>query len=132
MRKYLALYLAIGATLGGTAKASAEELRVTVPFEFEVNGKTLPAATYVIRGSLPNNKSALAFVGPGTGALAVANQVDTGVTGSKLVFHKVGGEYFLSDVVGLEGTLHFAPTKAEKKLVAEAANQQSVTTIPGN
>lgn len=131
MRKYLALYVVIGAILGGAAKANAEELRVNVPFEFQVDGKTLPAATYIIRGALPNNKSALAFLGQGTGALAVANQVDTSVTGSKLVFHKIGDEYFLSDVVSLEGTLHFAPSKAETKLV-EAANQQSVTTIPGN
>lgn len=131
MRKYLALYLAIGAILGSAAKANAEELRVNVPFEFEVNGKTLPAATYIIRDALPNSKSALVFVSQGTGAVAVANQIDTSVTGSKLVFHKIGDEYFLSDVVNLDGTLHFAPSKAEKKVTA-AANQQSVTIIPGN
>jgi uncharacterized protein involved in outer membrane biogenesis len=131
MRKYLALYLAIGAILGGTAKANAEQLKVTVPFEFKVNGTTLPAATYIIRDVLPNNKAGIAFLGQNTGALAVANQVDTSVTGSKLVFHKIGDEYFLSEVVSLEGTLHFAPSKAERKL-ADAANHQSVTTIFGN
>ena len=131
MRKYLALYLAIGAILGGAAKANAEDLRVNVPFEFEVNGKTLPAATYIIRDALPNSKSALLFVTQGTGAVEVATQVDTSVTGSKLVFHKIEDEYFLSDVVNPAGTLHFAPSKAEKKLAA-ANNQQSITTIPGN
>lgn len=131
MRKYLALYLAIGAILGSAAKANAEDLRVDVPFDFQVSGKTLPAATYIIRDALPNSKSALLFSAPGTGAVAVANQVDSSVTGSKLVFHKIGDEYFLSDVVRPGGNVHFAPSKAERKLAA-AVNQQSVTTIPGN
>ena len=131
MRKYLALYIMAGAILGSAAKANAEDLMVNVPFEFQVNGKTLPAATYLIRDALPNNKSALAFVSQGTGAIAVANQFETSATGSKVVFHKIGDEYFLSEVVSLEGTLHFAPSKAEKKMAA-AVNQQSVTIIPGN
>jgi len=131
MRKYLALYLAIGVILGSAAKANAEELRVNVPFDFVVNGKTLPAATYLIRNVLPSNKSGLVFLGKGTGALAVANEMDTRVTGSKVVFHRVGDEYFLSAVVSSDGTLHFNPSKAEGKLT-RSANQQSVTINSGN
>lgn len=131
MRKYLALYLAIGAILGSAAKANAADLRVNVPFDFEVNGKTLPAATYLIRDGLPGSKSALLFVTRGTGAVAVVNQFDSSVAGNKLVFHKIGDEYFLSDVVRPDGSMHFAPSKAEKKLAA-AVQQQSVTTIAGD
>ena len=131
MRKYLALYLAIGAIVGGAAKANAEDFRVTVPFDFKVGGTTLPAATYVIRDGLPENKAAILFLTRGAGAVAVANEVDWSVTGSKLVFHKIGDEYFLSDVVRTEGSSHFAPSKAERKLAA-AVNQQSVTVIHGN
>jgi hypothetical protein len=131
MKKYLALYLAIGAILGIAVKANAEDLKVNVPFDFHVNGKTLPAAAYVIRDGLPDSKSALLFVTRGTGALAVVNQFDSSAVGNELVFHKIGDEYFLSDVVRPDGTMHFAPSKAERKLTA-AVNQQSVTTIPGD
>ncbi len=113
MKKYLALYLAIGAILGIAVKANAEDLKVNVPFDFHVS------------------KSALLFVTRGTGALAVVNQFDSSAVGNELVFHKIGDEYFLSDVVRPDGTMHFAPSKAERKLTA-AVNQQSVTTIPGD
>ena len=122
----------MGAIIGGAAKANAEEMRVTVPFDFKVSGKTLPAATYVVREGLPNNTAALLFVTENTGAVALANQVDPTVTGAKLVFHKIGDEYFLSDVVRAEGKLHFAPSKAEKKMTAANQPPVTVTVVPGN
>ena len=121
----------MGIVFATLAKANAEELKVNVPFNFVVNGKELPAATYTVREALPNNKSGLAFLGQSTGAMAVASEVDTNVTGSKLVFHRIGDQYFLSDVVSPTGSLHFSASKRETQL-ARAANQQSVVTNVGN
>jgi hypothetical protein len=90
----------------------------------------LPAATYTIRESLPNDKSGVAFLSRGTGALAIATEYDTNVTGSKLVFHRIGGQYFLSDVVTPTGKLHFSPSRSERE--ARSANQQTVVTNAGN
>lgn len=131
MRKCFALLFTVGIVLSTLATANAEELKVTVPFDFVVNGKTLPAATYTIRESLPNNKAALAFLGQGTGAVALAIELDTSAKGTKLVFHRLGDQYFLSDVVGLDGTLHFAVSHAEAQS-ARNLNQMPVVTTVGN
>lgn len=131
MKNLFALLFAIALTFGAAATANAQELKVAVPFDFVVNGTTLPAATYTVERSLPNNNRGLVFSGDGHGALATATEYDTSATGTKLVFHKVGDEYFLSDVVTLNGTLHLAPSRQEKKLV-KSADLQSVTIVAGS
>jgi hypothetical protein len=131
MKKRFAVFCMLGIVFATLAKANAEGLKVNVPFDFVVNGKRLPAATYTIREALPNNKSGLAFLGRGTGALTVATEVDTNVTGSELVFHRIGDQYFLSDVVSPTGKLHFAPSKRETQLV-HSADQPAVAINVGN
>ena len=131
MKKRFAVFCMLGIVFGTFAKANAEELKVNVPFDFVVNGKLLPAATYTIREALPNDMSGLAFLSQGTGALAVASEIDTNVTGSKLVFHRIGDQYFLSDVVSPTGKLHFAASKRETRL-ERSADQQAVAINAGN
>ena len=126
MKKFFALLFFAGVTLCVAAPAHAQALRVNVPFDFVVSGKTLPAATYTIRESLPNDNAALAFIGDGNGLLARATEVDGYATGTKLVFVKVDGEYLLRDVVTLRGTLHFK-TSGKGSQRAQATNEQIVT-----
>ena len=130
MKKLVALLFTAAVTFGTAAMAHAQELKVAVPFDFEVNGTSLPAATYSIAKSLPNNERALVFMGDHHGAVAQASEFDGYATGSKLVFHKVGDEYFLSDVVTTNGTLHYAPSSKEKKL-AQNVSPESVTIVAG-
>jgi len=59
---------------------------------------------------------------------ASANAIDYTSTGTKLVFRKVGAEYFLSDVVTLHGALHFAPSRYETNRIRTVA-QQALTTV---
>ena len=131
MKKIVALLFIVGGTLFTAATAHAQSLRVTVPFDFVIDGKTLPAATYTVRESLPNNNTGLAFIGEGHGLLTQATEIDGAVTGTKLVFHRVDGEYFLSDVFTLSGKLHFAASRQEKARRAQA-DVQSVTILAGN
>lgn len=131
MKKLFALLFTAVVTFGTAAMAHAQELKVAVPFDFVVNGTTLPAATYTVERSLPNNDRGLAFVGNHHGAVAIATELDGYATGTKLVFHKVGDEYFLSDVVTLNGTLHFARSSKEKK-VAQNVEPESVTILAGD
>lgn len=132
MKKLSALLFTMALTLVSAAMANAQELKVAVPFDFVVNGTTLPADTYTVERSLPNNNRGLVFSGNGHGAVTAANEFDGYATGTKLVFHQIGDEYFLSDVVTLHGTLHFTPSSREKKLAAQNADQQSVTVLAGN
>jgi hypothetical protein len=131
MKKLSALLFTMAITLGTAAMANAQELKVAVPFDFVVNGTTLPAATYTVARPLPNNDRDLVFLGDGHGVVANATEYDASATGTKLVFHKVSDEYFLSDVVTLNGTLHFVPSRQEKKLV-KSADLQSVTIVAGS
>jgi hypothetical protein len=129
MKKHFAL-LTLGIVFSALATANAQELRVTVPFDFVVNGKTLPAATYTIQQPMWNDSNGVAFVGGGKGALARATELDSSVTGGKLVFHHVGDQYFLSDIVGLRGKWHFAPSRSEARS-ARNAGLQSVEITAG-
>jgi len=131
MKKRFTVFCIMGIVFATLAKANAEELQVDVPFNFVVSGKKLPAATYTVREALPNDKSGLAFLGQGTGALAVASEFNTNVTGSELVFHRIGDQYFLSDVVTPSGKLHFAASKKEIQL-ARGADKQTVVSSAGN
>jgi len=131
MKKLIALLFFVGVTLFTAATANAQALKVNVPFDFVVNGKTLPASTYTISESLPNDNTGLAFIGDGGGLMARASEIDSTVTGTKLVFHRVDGEYFLSDVVTLRGKLHFPASRKETKR-AQNAELQTVTVLAGN
>ena len=125
MKKLFALLFFAGVTLCMTSTANAQSLRVNVPFDFVVNGKTLPAATYTISEALPNDNRGLAFIGEGNGLLARAIDLDGYATGTKLVFVKVDGEYLLRDVVTLSGTLRFK-TSHKSSQRAQTADEQIV------
>jgi len=126
MKKMFALLFFAGVALCMTSTANAQSLRVNVPFDFVVSGHTLPAATYTIRESLPNDNSGLAFIGDHNGILTRATEVDGYATGAKLVFVKVDGQYLLRDVVTLRGTLRFK-TSGKGSQRAQATGEQIVT-----
>jgi hypothetical protein len=112
MKRLFAVLFTLGVTLCTAATANAQALRFNVPFDFVVNGKILPASTYFIQKALPNSTT-VALVSDRQGAVARATDVDDTVTGSTLVFRRVGNQYFLGDVVTLTGKLHFAPSRTE-------------------
>jgi hypothetical protein len=130
-RKLFALLFALGVTLCTAATANAQALKVNVPFDFVIDGKILPAATYTVLQSLPNDKRGLAFMGEGHGIQTLATEFDTHVTGTKLVFSRIGDEYFLKDVVTPEGRLHFAASRKQTQL-ARDAGRQSLTVVESN
>ncbi|PYY02637.1 MAG: hypothetical protein DMG64_10930 [Acidobacteria bacterium] len=131
MKKLVALFFIAGVTLCTAATANAQALKVAVPFDFVVGGNTLPAATYTIRESLPNDNRGLAFIGDHRGILTRATEIDDTVTGTKLVFRHIGDQYFLSDVVTLRGKLHFASSRKQTQR-AQGAEGPSVTIIAAN
>jgi len=127
MRKLFALLFTAGVVLSVATGAQAQTLKVNVPFDFVVNGNKLPADAYIIRDVLATDSRGVVFLGAGHGLQARANEIDYRLTGTKLVFRKLGGEYFLSDIVTLHGTLHFAPSRYESQRIRMVA--QSLTTV---
>ncbi|HVH88253.1 MAG TPA: hypothetical protein VM912_16145 [Terriglobales bacterium] len=128
MKKLFVLLFIAGVALCATTANAQTLLRVTIPFDFVVRGEVIPASTYMIRSSLQNDGMGLVFEGDGPVILARATASDYTVTGAKLVFRKIGDEYFLSDVVSPAGTLHFARSHREVERL-RAGNQQSLTTL---
>jgi hypothetical protein len=104
-----------------------------IPFSFYVGNKALPAGNYVVRplGSLhnvlaiqnaENHASALTIVPIGVQAASAQN--------TKLVFHRYGNTYFLSQVwqgLGRNEGLQLVPSKTERELAARVM----VATKPG-
>jgi hypothetical protein len=104
MKKHAMVILAITFLfgLGPLAKAEVgDDIVVTVPFEFVVSGKTLPAGTYKVSSVSDDNFGALiltdrdngtsVFVRPHEGQSAPANE-------PHVSFQRVGGQYYLSSI----------------------------------
>jgi len=93
----LALLLA-----GGSAYAQSVRVTANVPFDFIVNGKTMPAGQYYISTVDAADASALLIRSPQPKSnLMVLSQSVQSLKASadtKLVFHQYGTRYFLSEI----------------------------------
>ena len=108
MRNSLRFLTLFSLVLFGAAIANADE-RVNVPFNFVVNGKTLPAGTYIIRHLSFTNPNALLLDGGRNRILPLsASSVDVGKTGSQLLFDNEGEDRVLKSLATAHGTLSFA------------------------
>ena len=90
------------AGLGIAARAQVrDQVAVTIPFEFVVGGKTLPAGTYKVNRVSDTNRRTLILHSfeNHSSVLVVPSQVEDGSTDKVYVsFERVGGQYFLSKI----------------------------------
>lgn len=121
------------ATASANAQSLADPVRVNVPFDFVVANKKLPAGEYLIRRAEPtvgdlllavtsrdNRVNALPFTVP-VHALTPTSK-------GKLVFHRYGDQYFLSEVWPAGTTTGRAVAKSHTESDLEKkANQSSVS-----
>lgn len=110
MKKQLLAFVGVLSLIlvAGSAFAQSEEVRAKIPFDFVVNKTTMPAGTYsiartgitsdatVIRGL--NCKAAMLVGTMQRGSAKINDR-------SKLVFHRYGDRYFLSQI-WVEGSSH--------------------------
>jgi hypothetical protein len=102
MNRIAAITLFAIATLmtAGNARAQNAELKVDVPFNFTVNGAALPAGNY--RFGFDSMVPDLLIVRDGTNSVKARSLGERGSIGAgkprTLIFHRFGGEYFLSEV----------------------------------
>ncbi len=121
MNRILAIALVLASTLATAAKSSAQDHRITatVPFNFTVGNRTLPAGTYII-GSTSNSPDVLAMRNREKGVSILTMGVPDESNPERanvLVFHKYGDQYFLSKIraEGASMNIDFTVTKAEKR-----------------
>jgi hypothetical protein len=115
----IALFVASTFIAAGSATAQDHLVKATIPFNFTVGEKALPAGTYMI-GSALTSPGVLAIRSwdnkVNVLSLGQSNQGDH-VQDNTLMFHKYGNQYFLSEIrsEGASMNIHFAATKAEKR-----------------
>jgi len=125
--------LVIGLAAFGTVSAETPTLRVNIPFSFEVNGKALPAGEYTVRQ--PNSSGAMMIqdtdhnIGDIALASPVTAQSDHPGT-ARLIFHRHGNEYFLSEVwMGTSEGSHIPLTRREQNLIAETSSPSETVIV---
>lgn len=133
----LSLLLAL-ATVSVHAQ-STNNIIVTVPFDFKVAGKMLPAGEYIVRRSTLDSTEGLLIQRrdsrAGAGAFVLTKSIQAGAKqeDSKLVFHRYGTQYFLSQVwtsgYGRELFMSGKERSLERGLAKNGEVRQTVAVI---
>jgi hypothetical protein len=109
--------------MAGTSFAQSKGVQANVPFDFTVANQVLPAGTYRIEmesvGLIKiknHNKPISVFTLVNPDGASSKN-------GGKLIFHKYGGQYFLSEVLSDSASMNVAllPSKTEKRVRLQQA-----------
>jgi hypothetical protein len=117
----LRILLAFGLLLGMAAGAHAQSLVVAeVPFDFIVSGIKMPAGTYSVDRVFADNPDTLVIHSADRKFSAFATAAAGGDAQSsanpKIVFHRYGDEYFLTEVRTSARAYPLGISRAEKTL----------------
>ncbi|GGG98916.1 hypothetical protein [Silvibacterium dinghuense] len=124
----VAAFVVVAGLFASSLHAQNTEVRFTVPFNFIVSGKTLPAGTYRIYAH-PDSVLIIENVNRPVGALSYISFEGAPSTPQEaLVFHKCGDLYFLHEIDSSTTIVNgeLPTSKAEKqagRMVASAAPQ---------
>ena len=130
MKKQLFALLGLG-LLFATASAYAQTapLKANVPFNFIVSGNTLPAGEYTIQ-SLSTIERVLVIRGSDKPQMVMATSCASAKPSdtSKLVFHRYGDRYFLSQIwtAGNSSGAELPPSRREAEVAMDFPLQQVV------
>ena len=102
-----------------------------VPFDFNVNSKTLPAGKYTIAKPATNGVIIVRSGEKKSAAASLAATTTQATPATRLVFHRYGSQYFLAkiEVEGSNG-LELPKTKAERN-TAKQANERHLAKNNG-
>jgi hypothetical protein len=119
----IALLAIANFAMAGTSFAQSKMVRVNVPFDFTVGNQLLPAGTYTIK----TESEGLIAIKNHDKPIAVLTLVDRdgakSPNGGKLLFHKYGDQYFLSEILcsWADMDVSVRPSKAEKRVRLQQA-----------
>ena len=120
--------------VAGSAVAQSLNVRANVPFNFAVSNKTLPAGAYDIRraDSAGGNMLILQARDGGSSMIIPTNAAETlkPADKTKLVFHKYGTQYFLSEI-WVEGNQrgNSLPKSSHEKELARSLTPESFEIV---
>jgi hypothetical protein len=114
------LSLVVMSLMINAAAYAQSNVRANVPFAFQVGSAQLPAGTYTVNAV---GLSAVEIQNPqtGAGAMSIVRREYENDSAAKLVFHRLGNQYFLAEICTGAGTRRviIAPSKEEKSLEKE-------------
>jgi hypothetical protein len=108
-------------------------MQVKIPFDFTVGSTSFAGGDYIVRPlansvvAIQSSDSRSAIMTLTTGLVA-----RTPLPNRKLVFHRYGDRYFLSQVWGYDSGRELRPSAAEKELIAKARQEKPVTLVATN
>jgi len=118
-----------------SAKGQSTQAVAKVPFEFIVGDKTLPSGQYTVRAVSGTNKAALMISGKSS-AIRLTNEIQPNMnkTQARLVFHRYGERYFLSEVwMGGDSTgRHLLQSQQERSIERDLASLGSRSNLARN
>jgi hypothetical protein len=116
----IALLAIANLVMAGTSFAQSNGVAAKVPFPFAVGDKVLPAGYYTLKSK---SSHVLMIKNPDQSAAALILFQEDGKkspNGGKLVFHKYGDQYFLSEVLCDSAGMHAQlPTSKREKKTAQ-------------
>jgi hypothetical protein len=118
-----------------SAKAqTVQSLRASIPFDFEVSDRVLPAGTYFVRRTHSGGTETLRIQSQdGRTTIFAWAQFATGAARqeSKLIFNCLGERHFLAEVSGFDtNDKHvLLPTQTEKRLAKAATTRQETIAV---
>jgi len=126
--------LALAAVAAVPASAQSTTLKANIPFEFSAGTSVMPAGDYTVKGGWgsssvlirSDDSSAAAYLA------AQAGQTARGSEGnSKLVFHRVGDQYFLRQIVNgsLSMVRDFPLSTTERELAGRVNSAKAYETV---
>jgi hypothetical protein len=132
MRLRTVVVFVIGLVGAVTVSAQSATVRANIPFSFVVNGSSLPAGEYTLRQQDSQRAMIIRETDNGVGDLTLAAPITAEPSQpgtARLVFHRYGNEYFLSQVWIRGGQGEKVPlTRRELDLIASAdVPSESVT-----
>jgi hypothetical protein len=112
------LSLVVMSMLASATGAYAQSVRANVPFAFRVGSKQLPAGAYKI--SMTSDNAIAIGNGQTSAVLVMVRRETPRNSGNKLVFHHLGGQYFLAAIWrDADSGMAITPSKQEKNLEKE-------------
>ena len=118
-----------------SAQGQSTQAVAKVPFEFIVGDKTLPSGQYTVKALSDTNKAALVIRGKSS-AIRLTSKIQPNMnkTQARLVFHRYGERYFLSEVwMGADSTgRQLMQSGQERSIERELASLGSKTDLARN
>ena len=117
------LIVAAGFISAGSALAQTHRVAANIPFNFTLNGRSLPAGHYTI-GTESNNPDVLRIEDRDDSVYIMTismPQPSERQTDNTVLFHKYGNQYFLSSIraSGASMNCHLQTSKQEKRAKAQ-------------